>query len=173
MSAAASVVDDLRMSGRLDELVAQAAIDGVCPMCGAEGSVVGPIPLPWSEPPEVIAVMSHSDTGGTQTQSLAWIGGPFESLASVAEALLGERPVEEDEMFEDCIRELANIVAGRMQECLQAEGISMGLGLPIYISGARRLHVGTTLVKGAAMRVRFDLPGLPEIDTGFATEENA
>jgi hypothetical protein len=60
-----------------------------------------------------------------------------------------------------------------MQECIEAAGISMGLGLPIYISGARRLHVGATLVNGAAVRVRFDIPGLPEIDAGFAMEENS
>lgn len=169
----ASVVDGLRVSGKLCELIGQATIDGIAPLCAADGAIVCSVPLPWNKPPEIIAVMSLSDIRGSTARSLAWIGGSFAALASIAGVLLGERPLEEDEMFEDCVRELANIVAGRMQECIEAAGISMGLGLPIYISGARRLHVGATLVNGAAVRVRFDIPGLPEIDAGFAMEENS
>jgi hypothetical protein len=165
------LVESLRASGKLNNLIAQAAIDGVGPMCGVDGAFVDEIPMPWSEPPEVIAIMSMTEID-TDTRSLAWIGGTFEALASVAEMLLGERPIEEDEMFEDCVRELANITAGRLQECLREEGISMALGLPIYISGAKRLHVGATLVRGAAVRVCYELPDQPVLQAGYATEES-
>lgn len=166
----ALVVEDLRQSGKLHELIAQSALEGIGPMVGDDGLFVGEVPLPWHEPPEVISVMSMTEMN-SNVKCLAWIGGSFDALATVAEALLGERPVEEDEMFEDCVRELSNIVSGRFQELMQANGVSMALGLPIYISGAKRLHVGATLVQGAAVRLRFTLPGEPELDAGYATEE--
>jgi hypothetical protein len=167
----AILVESLRASGKLNELIARATVDGIGPMCGIDGAFVDEVPMPWNEPPAVIAIMSMTENE-TNARSLAWIGGDFDALASIAELLLGERPVEEDEMFEDCVRELANIIAGRLQECLRDEGILMALGLPIYISGAKRLHVGTTLVRGAAVRVRFDLPDQPLVQAGYATEES-
>jgi CheY-specific phosphatase CheX len=167
----AALVESLRVSGRLNDLIAQAAVEGIGGMCGVDGSFVAEIPMPWSEPPSVIAIMSMTEIS-TNTRALAWIGGDFDALASIAEMLLGERPVDEDEMFEDCVRELANITSGRLQECLGDEGISMALGLPIYISGAKRLHVGATLVKGAAVTIAFDMEGQPLIQAGYATEES-
>src|SRR5690242_9887752 len=110
-----AIVDRLRASGQLHELVGRAALESIAPMCGADGAVQGRVALPWETPPAVLAIMSLNETSGGLTRSVAWLGGTFGALAALAEPLLGELPVTEDELFEDCVQELTNIFAGRMQ----------------------------------------------------------
>lgn len=166
-----AIVEELVSSGRLFDFVSQAAVESICPLCGVEVTVLGPGPLPWSDPPVGIALVSLADTGESGFQAVAWVGGPFEALASLAEALLGERPAEDDEMLQDAVRELANIVAGRMQERLRSAGMTLGLGLPVYVGGARSLNVGASLVNGVSACVQLDLPDRPVLAVGFAAKE--
>ncbi|MCM8750462.1 hypothetical protein NET02_15030 [Thermomicrobiaceae bacterium CFH 74404] len=74
-------------------------------------------------------------------------------------------------MLQDAVRELANIVAGRMQERLQGAGMTLGLGLPVYVGGARSLNVGASLVNGVSAHVQLGLPDRPVLAIGFAAKE--
>ncbi len=166
-----AIVEELAASGRLLDFVGQAALESICPLCGIDATVLGQGSLPWSDPPVGIALVSLTDTSGSGFQAVAWVGGSFEALASLAEVLLGERPAEDDEMLQDAVRELANIVAGRMQERLRGAGMALGLGLPVYVGAARSLNVGASLVNGVSARVQLDLPHRPVLAVGFAAKE--
>ncbi|MBX6341850.1 MAG: chemotaxis protein CheX [Thermomicrobiaceae bacterium] len=166
-----TLVSAIAADGRLAGLLAQAAQEAIEPMCGAAVTVVGDASPPWQEPPACLALVSLAESDGDGLRGLGWIGGDFEALAALAETLLGERPAEEDEMFQDCVQELANIFAGRIQEGLRSLGIATGLGLPLYVSGARRLHVGKKIGDGAGLLARVDLPDAPVLCVGFAAEE--
>jgi CheY-specific phosphatase CheX len=166
-----AIVDELVASGRLLDFVSEAAVESIAPLCGIDVTVLGEGPLPWSAPPAGIALISLADTAGSGFQGVAWVGGSFEALASLAETLMGERPSEEDEMLQDSVRELANIVAGRMQERLHRAGMVLSLGLPVYVGGARSLNLGASLVNGVSARVQLELPSTPVLAVGFAVKE--
>jgi len=166
-----AIVQDLTTSGRLAELIGQAAREALEPLCGVEVSVLGEAELPWAHPPVGIALVTVVDTSGGGFQAVVWLGGELEALASVAEVLLGERPHGEDEMLQDAVRELTNILAGQIQRHLASVGLQMGLGLPVYVSGAKSLNVGASLASGAAVRVQVGLPDAPTLDVGFAAKE--
>jgi len=166
-----AIVEELVASGRLFDFVSEAAVESISPLCGIDVTVLGEGSLPWSEPPAGIALVSLADTAGSGFQGVAWVGGSFEALVSLAETLMGERPSEEDEMLQDSVRELANIVAGRMQERLHRAGMALGLGLPVYIGGAKSLNVGASLVNGVSARVQLELPDTPVLAVGFAVKE--
>lgn len=161
----------LAVDGRLFEVVSEAAVESMGTLTGAGVTVLGEGEPPWTSPPAGIALVSLADTGASGLQAVVWVGGAFAALASLTEALLGERPGEDDEMLHDAVREVANIVAGRVQERLRGQGISLGLGLPVYVGGARSLDVGASLVDGVSSRVQLDLPGQPILSVGFAAKE--
>ncbi len=166
-----AIVQELTTSGRLVEFIGQAAREALEPLCGAPVEVLGEAELPWAHPPVGIALVTVVDTSGGGFQAVVWLGGELEALASVAEVLLGERPDGEDEMLQDAVRELTNILAGQIQRHLASVGLQMGLGLPVYVSGAKSLNVGASLASGAAVRVQVSLPDQPVLDVGFAAKE--
>jgi len=166
-----AIVQELTTSGRLVEFIGQAAREALEPLCGAEVTVLGEAELPWAHPPVGIALVTVVDTSGNGFQAVVWLGGELEALASLAEVLLGERPDGEDEMLQDAVRELTNILAGQMQRHLASAGLQMGLGLPVYVGGAKALNVGASLSSGAAVHVRVGLPDAPVLNVGFAAKE--
>ncbi|WP_038037642.1 chemotaxis protein CheX [Thermorudis peleae] len=167
-----AVVEALVTSGQLRTFVGEAAVLSIEPLCGIPVEVIGEAPLPWANPPVGIALVSLADADGSEFQGVAWVGGEFTALAAVTEVLVGERPSsEDDELLQDAIRELANIVAGRMQERLHGAGLRLSLGLPVFVGGARSLNVGASLVNGAAVLVRLGLPDEPVLAVGFAAKE--
>jgi CheY-specific phosphatase CheX len=167
-----AIVQELTTSGRLIEFIGKAAQEALEPLCGAPVEVLGEAELPWAHPPVGIALVTVVDTSGNGFQAVVWLGGELEALASVAEVLLGERPDGEDEMLQDAVRELTNILAGQMQRYLASAGLQMGLGLPLYVGGAKALNVGASLSSGAAVHVRLGLPDEPVLNVGFAAKES-
>lgn len=167
-----AVVQQLTESGQLTEFIGQAAREALEPLCGAPIEVTGRAEFPWANPPLGIALVTVVDTSGQGLQAVVWLGGSFEALASVAEVLLGERPSEEDELLQDAVRELTNILAGQMQRYLSTAGLQMGLGLPVFVTGAKSLNVGVSTQSGAAVHVRVGLPSEPILNVGFAVKDS-
>ncbi|MCX2728213.1 chemotaxis protein CheX [Thermomicrobium sp. 4228-Ro] len=167
-----AILQELTTSGRLVEFIGKAAQEALEPLCGVPVEVLGEAELPWAHPPVGIALVTVVDTSGTGFQAVVWLGGALEALASLAEVLLGERPDGEDEMLQDAVRELTNILAGQMQRHLASAGLQMGLGLPVYVGGARALNVGASLSSGAAVHVCVGLPDQPVLNVGFAAKES-
>lgn len=158
---------------QLKEILGQAVAEMITPMCGAETTVLGEVPLPWPQPPEGLAFVSMAEGRPNGAKGIAWIGGTIDALAATAEPFLGERPDGDDEMLRDCVQELANILAGRVQEAFEQVGLQMRLGLPVFISGAQYMHVGSDLSQGIAISVRIEVDDSPEIQVGFAAGERS
>lgn len=162
----------LAAEAELQAMVERAAQRGLGPLLGQEVTVVGRGESPWASPPPVLAMVSLASADNRGLRGVTWLGGHLEALLSVAELLVGERPNPDDEMFQDCVREMCNILGGQVQGQLRGVGISTGLGLPVYVSGARQLNLGDAVLEGVAVQVRVDHLGGAELQVGFAVEKD-
>ncbi len=163
------VIVAMRAEGRLSGLMGRAVLEGLEPLLGVGTTVIGEVPLPWTRPPAALALVPLTEGTATGFRGMVWFGGEIADLAMVAAALLGQEPGGDDEALQDCVRELTNILAGRVQEQLRAEGPATSLGLPLYLSGASTLAIGSSPSDGVAVRIRIDLPDGPEVLTGLIT----
>lgn len=161
---------DAKNPGTLTGQLFAAAVEAFRPLLGLEVQYRGPAELPWPVPPEALAVLPFTGTTAPGLRGVVWVGGSIANLGRVCSLLTGELPDPDGGLFQDCARELANILGGRVQAWLEEAGSGIALGLPIFVGKAGRFQPEVSGLTGAGARVGLDVaPGAAiELEIGMA-----